>query len=49
MRDHLQPAMQEVYDRASEEERTRYLELMRHDPVARMAYLEALAVQQDQT
>jgi len=47
VRDHLQRAMQEVYDRATEEDRTRYLELMRNDPVAGMAYLEVLAVQQE--
>ena len=48
-RDNLHPSMQEVYDRASPDEQTRYVELMRTDPVAGMAYLEALAVQQDQT
>jgi hypothetical protein len=47
-RDDLNPSMQQVYDRASEEEQTRYLELMRHDPVAGMAYLEALALEQQE-
>ena len=44
--DHLEPARQEVFDRASREEQAHYLELMRHDPVAGMAYLEALALKQ---
>jgi hypothetical protein len=47
-RDDLQPSMQEAYDRASVEEQTRYLELMRHDPVAGIAYLEALAQKQQE-
>jgi hypothetical protein len=41
--------MQQIYDRASEAEQTRYLELMRHDPVAGMAYLEVLGVKQQET
>jgi hypothetical protein len=40
--------MQEVYDRASPDEQTRYLELMRTDPVAGMAYLDALALEQQE-
>jgi hypothetical protein len=47
-RDNLHPSMQQVYDRASVDEQTRYLELMRYDPVAGMAYLEALAVEQQE-
>lgn len=47
--DHLEPARQEVFDRASPEEQARYLELMRHDPVAGMVYLEALGLRQEQT
>jgi hypothetical protein len=35
--------MQQVYDRASVDEQTRYVQLMRHDPVAGMTYLETLA------
>jgi hypothetical protein len=47
-RDDLHPSMQQVYDRASQAEQTRYLELMRTDPVAGMAYLEALALEQQE-
>jgi hypothetical protein len=38
--------MQQVYDRASVDEQTRYVQLVRHDPAAGMAYLEALAQKQ---
>jgi hypothetical protein len=41
--------MQQVYDRASVDEQTRYLELMRTDPVAGMAYLDALGLEQQET
>jgi hypothetical protein len=44
--DHLEPARQEVFDRATPDEQTRYLELMRHDPIAGMAYLETLGLKQ---
>ena len=44
--DTLEPARQQVYDRASRDEQARYLELMRTDPVAGMAYLDALALEQ---
>jgi hypothetical protein len=47
-RDDLHPSMQQVYDLASVAEETRYLELMRTDPVAGMAYLEALAQEQQE-
>lgn len=46
-RDDLQPAMQEIYDRASVEEQTLYLDLIRHDPAAGMGYLEALTLKQE--
>jgi|HubBroStandDraft_3_1064219.scaffolds.fasta_scaffold1825809_1 hypothetical protein len=48
-RDDLHPSMQQVYDRASADEQTRYLELMRTDPVAGMAYLDALGLEQQET
>jgi hypothetical protein len=48
-RDDLHHSMQHVCDRASEAGQTRYLELMRHDPVAGMAYLEALAIKEGET
>jgi hypothetical protein len=47
--DAFEPARQLVYDRASPEEQTRYLELMRTDPVAGMAYLDALGLEQQET
>jgi hypothetical protein len=37
-----------VFDRSSPEQQTRYLELMRHDPVVGMAYLEGLGLTQVQ-
>jgi hypothetical protein len=42
------PNNEEIYDHASAEEQDRYLELMRHDPIAGMAYLDALALMQQQ-
>ena len=45
-RDELHPSIQQAYDRASLDEQTRYLELMRQDPVAGMAYLESLRLEQ---
>ena len=43
------PGNQEIYERASAQQQDRYLELMRHDPIAGMAYLEVLAqIQQGQ-
>jgi hypothetical protein len=36
--------MQNVYDRASPDDQDRCLELMRHDPVAGMAFLEGLGL-----
>ena len=47
-RDDLHPSMQQVYDRASEDEQTRYLEVMRQDPGAAMAYLEVLRLEQQE-
>jgi hypothetical protein len=47
-RDNLHPSLQQVYDRALPDEQTRYLELMRTDPIAGMAYLDALAVEQQE-
>jgi hypothetical protein len=46
--DTLEPARQQVYDRSSGDEQARYLELMRTDPVAGMAYLDALALEQSE-
>jgi hypothetical protein len=49
-RPELELAKQEIFDRASPEDQDRYLELMRHDPIAGMAYLDALGLlQQGQT
>lgn len=42
----LHLAMQEVFNRASPDEQAHYLELMRHDPVAGIVYLEALGLKQ---
>jgi hypothetical protein len=39
-----EPTKDEIYEHASAEEQDRYLELMRHDPIAGMAYLDALAL-----
>jgi hypothetical protein len=36
----------DAYDRATPDQKERYLELMRHDPVAGMAYLDALGIMQ---
>ena len=47
--DSLEPARQQIYDRASRDEQAWYLELMRTDPVAGMAYLDALALEQAET
>jgi hypothetical protein len=44
----LELGQQEIFDRASAEEQTRYLELMRHDPIAGMAYLDALGLMQQE-
>jgi hypothetical protein len=44
----LELALQDVFDRATAPEQERYLELMRHDPIAGMAYLEALSCSQGQ-
>jgi hypothetical protein len=46
--DGLESSLQQAYDRAPKDEQTRYLELMRHDPVAGMAYLEGLALKQQE-
>jgi hypothetical protein len=35
-----------VYDRASPDEQAHYLELMCHDPILGMAYLEALGLRE---
>lgn len=40
------PTRQGIFDRASSNEQAHYLELMRHDPVAGMVYLDALGRQQ---
>ena len=37
---------QGIYESASTGEQERYLELMRHDPIAGMAYLDALGLMQ---
>lgn len=42
--DDLERASQDVYDRATPIEQERCLELMRHDPMAGMAYFEALSI-----
>jgi hypothetical protein len=39
---------QEVYEHASAEEQNRYLELMRHDPIAGTAFLDGLALMQQE-
>ena len=44
----LELALQDVFDRATVPEQEQYLELMRQDPIAGMAYLEALLVLQGQ-
>lgn len=44
-----EPYLQVVFDRATPTQQERYFELMRHDPVAGMAYLEAVAIKQRQT
>jgi hypothetical protein len=44
----LEVARQEIFGRASAEEQVRYLELMRHDPIAGMAYLDALGLMQQE-
>jgi hypothetical protein len=42
--DEAKPDWQGVYDRATSAQKMRYTELMRTDPVAGMAYLDALAM-----
>jgi hypothetical protein len=40
-------ALQTVYDSASPDQQAHYLELMRHDPITGMAYLEGLGMRQE--
>jgi hypothetical protein len=44
--DDPEPRLQIVFDRAEPDEQELYLELMRNDPIAGMAYLEALSIMQ---
>jgi hypothetical protein len=48
-REDIEPSMQEVFERAPADKQIHYLELMRHDPVAGMAFLQALSLIQHQT
>lgn len=46
-RDIPEPSPQQVFDRGTPAEQERYLELMRLDPIAGVAYLEGLALRQE--